>query len=264
MSYEFIEDYSHWISAAALILLLFWETAVPFFASFFASKSERAIHCGRNVLLGLLNALMISGLFVGSWVWAAETSENIHLGFFYLLGLDGWIHACCSILLMDFWTYWWHRMNHRVAFFWRFHQVHHSDRKMDVTTSYRFHLGEIFLSSLFRTGLILLFGIKLWHLAAYEAFMFPIVMFHHANVGVPKEIDRLLRLVIVTPEMHKVHHSNFQPETDSNYTSMLSIWDRLFRSFKLSSDSHGIAFGLEGPEREHKALNEMLKAPFGS
>ena len=93
--------------------------------------------------------------------------------------------------------------------------------------------------------------------------MFPIVLFHHANVGFPDWLDRFLRIFIVTPAMHKVHHSRIRPETDSNYTSLLSIWDRLFKSFRLREDPHGIDFGLEGYDGAGKQkLSGLIKTPF--
>jgi len=155
-------------------------------------------------------------------------------------------------------------MNHRVPFLWRFHKVHHSDPHMDVSTANRFHFGEIILSSILRIPVILLLGAELWHLALYEAILYPVVQFHHANIGVGRRLDRFLRLFITTPEMHKAHHSRWQPETDSNYTSLLSIWDRVFRSFRLRKDPHEIQLGLDGyDEPQKQTLWGLLRTPLG-
>ena len=128
--------------------------------------------------------------------------------------------------------YAWHRINHRVPFLWRFHRVHHSDAQMDVTTASRFHTGEIALSSLLRIPLILALGVTAWQLVLYETMMFGVVQFHYANIALPPRAESVVSRVIVTPTMHKVHHSRWQPETDSNYSAMLSVWDRLFGSFR--------------------------------
>lgn len=134
---------------------------------------------------------------------------------------------------------------------------------MDVTTAGRFHFGEIALSSLLRIPLVLLLGIRLPELVAYEAMMFAVVQFHHANIGLPEWMDRLLRLAIVTPAMHKVHHSRVQAETDSNYTSLFSFWDRLFGTFRLRDDLRTIRFGLDGLDRKaDQALAGLARTPF--
>jgi sterol desaturase/sphingolipid hydroxylase (fatty acid hydroxylase superfamily) len=201
---------------------------------------------------------------VKTWSWAADLAVEKNFGVLHWLG-DGiptWAGAIVAVLLFDIWTYGWHRMNHRVPFFWRFHKVHHSDPNMDVTTANRFHFGEIILSSMLRVPVLILIGADLWHLALYEAILFPVVQFHHANVSIGPWMDRFLRLFITTPEMHKVHHSRWQPETDSNYTSLLSVWDRVFRSFRLRKDPHEISFGLDGydsPDKQHAW--GMLRTP---
>ena len=169
-----------------------------------------------------------------------------------------------AILMFDLFTYWFHRLSHRIPFLWRFHRVHHSDPHMDVTTANRFHLGEVMISSVLRIPLIALAGVELWHLALYELLMFSIVQFHHANIALPGALDRLLRVFIVTPAMHKVHHSRIQKETDSNYTSLFSFWDRVFGSFKIRKpeDLGKIQLGLDGYDcTDKQRLIGLLKTP---
>jgi len=173
-----------------------------------------------------------------------------------------WLHACTAVLVLDIWTYWWHRANHLIPLLWRFHRMHHSDPWMDVTSARRFHPGEIVLSSLLRVPLIALLGIHLWELVLYELLMGIIVDFHHANIALPEPVDRLLRTVIVTPAMHKVHHSRVRAETDSNYTSLLSVWDRIFGSFRLRPEPSAIRIGLDGwSGASHQTLPGMLATP---
>jgi sterol desaturase/sphingolipid hydroxylase (fatty acid hydroxylase superfamily) len=159
--------------------------------------------------------------------------------------------------------YVWHRINHVIPFLWRFHRVYHNDATMDVTTASRFHTGEIAISSALRVGIVLLFGIYLWELVLYETVMFAVVQFHHANVKLPDAVDRALRAVIVTPDMHKVHHSRYQPKTDSNYSSLFSFWDRIGRSFRLREDPSTIELGLHGWDApEDQCFMGLLWAPL--
>lgn len=134
---------------------------------------------------------------------------------------------------------------------------------MDVTTANRFHTGEILMSSLLRIPLIILLGLRVEQLALYEVLMFTVVQFHHANIGLPEKWDRLLRIFIVTPHMHKIHHSDHQPETDSNYSSLLSVWDRIFRSFRKSKDLRAIKLGLREFDAEnYQTFPGLLKTPL--
>jgi len=250
-----------------LFLLILWESFHPFYDFFKKSKKERAFHGLKNVVIGLTNGLMISLMFVGLWfaasVWAAEQRFGVLHWMQDLVVIPDVARALIAILILDAWMYAWHRMNHEIPFFWRFHRVHHSDNKMDVTTASRFHIGEIFFSSVLRIPIILFFGIYLWELVLYEIIMFAVVQFHHANIKLPGKIDPLLRLIIVTPNMHRVHHSRWQPETDSNYSSLFSFWDRIARTFRINHTPEHIKLGLdEFDSEEHQSFKGILKTPL--
>jgi len=195
------------------------------------------------------------------WVKAMQWAEAHHFGLLHWLSAPEWLRWALALLLLDAWTYWWHRLSHIVPFFWRFHRLHHSDRRMDVTTANRFHPGEITLSSLLRLPVLALIGCRLEQLALYELLLFAVVQFQHANIGLPERLDRALRCVIVTPHMHKVHHSVVRTERNSNFSSLFSWWDRLARTLRLSSDPRRIAFGLDptGAETENRAGNTVKK-----
>jgi sterol desaturase/sphingolipid hydroxylase (fatty acid hydroxylase superfamily) len=120
---------------------------------------------------------------------------------------------------------------------------------MDVTTSGRYHVGEIVISSILLAVVIVLLGIRLWELLLYEVLAAVVGQFHHANVALPAALDRALRLVIVTPGMHRVHHSRRVDEMNSNFSSVLSVWDRIGRTYRVSASPRDIAFGLEGDDR---------------
>lgn len=249
------------MALAVLVVLLAWEAILPFFP--FPKGRQRIVHGARNVLLGVINGLMTTFVFVGLW-WSASTwATKNGFGLFHWLSVPALAEWAMAVLLLDAWTYLWHRLNHRIPFLWRFHRVHHSDPHMDVTTANRFHIGEILLSSMLRIPLILLLGIRLEQIAMYEVLMFAVVQFHHANISVREKWDRRLRVLIVTPSMHKVHHSRWQPETDSNYSSFLSIWDRIFRSFLINRNPETIHMGLEDFDSpEQQTFSGMLKIPF--
>ena len=243
--------------------LLAWESCAPFFDFFRGQERERLKHGLRNMTLSGLNILLVALGFSVAWAAAAHWSEENQFGLLHWLRLSRWPHFVFAILLLDFWTYWWHWLNHRVPFFWRFHRTHHSDPRMDVTTANRFHIGEICMSSVIRIGLIMVLGIRLWELVAYEVLLYAVVQFHHANIGLPARLDRLFRCLIPTPAMHKVHHSRVSVETNSNYSSLLSVWDRVFGTFRLREEPHTIEFGLDEFKRpEDQTLTGLLKTPL--
>ncbi|NNF59495.1 MAG: sterol desaturase family protein [Rhodothermaceae bacterium] len=245
-----------------LVVLLLAESAHPFF-DLFRERRERGAHLLRNLALGAFNALIVAVVFAGLWVAAATWADANDIGLLHWLAWPTWLHALGALLLLDAWTYVWHRLNHRIPVLWRFHRVHHADAEMDVTTASRFHIGELVLSSALRIPLIVGLGIFAWELVLYETLMFAVVQFHHANVMLPARLDRALRAVIVTPAMHKVHHSRLQPETDSNYSALFSWWDRLFRSFRLRARPEEIHFGLDAFDTpEDSTLRGLLAMPF--
>lgn len=250
-------------SITVLTLVLAWESLVPFFTYFAGSTGERVRHGLKNLVLGVLNSLLTGLGFAALWWTVAQWAQGHGFGLLSWLPMPGWARLAGTFLLFDAWMYWWHRLNHRVPFLWRFHRTHHSDPKMDVTTANRFHIGEIALSSVLRVPVIALLGLQLWELALYELAMFTVVQLHHANIALPAWLDRALRVVLVTPFMHKVHHSRWQPETDSNYSSLFSFWDRIFRSYRLRDDPRTLRFGLDEFNRpENHTLTGLLATPL--
>jgi sterol desaturase/sphingolipid hydroxylase (fatty acid hydroxylase superfamily) len=246
--------------AAATALALLWtmETVAPMFVG----RSRRASHNAANLALAGINA-GVALVFAGAMLFATETARAHHFGLLALVDPPGWLRWVLAILVFDCWQYWWHRLNHRVPLFWRFHAVHHADAELDASSGVRFHTGEIVLSFGARLVVLPLLGLNLLELLAYETLALPVILFHHSNLRLSRRADRALRWLIVTPWMHVVHHSRWQPETDSNYASFLSVWDRLFGSFRLRDKPHEIALGLdEWQEKEWRSLPGMLIAPF--
>ena len=257
---DFVSQWSGRHLVAAVALAALW--AVESLAPMFSGRTRRVSHIATNLMLAAINALIASAFafaILGVTNWAHDRS----FGLLNLTPLPTWLHWLGAIVLFDCWQYWWHRLNHRVPLLWRFHAVHHSDAELDVSSGVRFHAGEIVLSFLTRLAVLPLLGVTLPELLLYEAISLPVILFHHSNLRLSNRADRRLRWLIVTPWMHYVHHSRWQPETDSNYTSLLSIWDRLFGSFRLREKPSEIQLGLENyEEREWRRLPGMLVSPF--
>ncbi|MFO7764412.1 MAG: sterol desaturase family protein [Wenzhouxiangellaceae bacterium] len=190
-------------------------------------------------------------------------SPQQNFGALALLELPLAAEFAIAFLLFDWSFYWWHRLNHRVPLLWRFHNVHHVDPDLDVTTAFRFHAVEIGYSSAFRATQVLLIGPAAWMYFTYELVFQVATLFHHSNVKLPLRVERAVNRVFVTPRMHGVHHSHFHHETDSNYSTVLSWWDRLHRSLRLNVPQEAIRIGV--PAYSQPADNrpgKLLAMPF--
>jgi sterol desaturase/sphingolipid hydroxylase (fatty acid hydroxylase superfamily) len=227
--------------APVLLLAFFWcwETWRPFCGP----GEGRWRHAAHNLAIAVFNTVVLGLLFASLTMTVVGWTESNQFGLLNALGVSGPPRFVLALLLLDGWMYVWHRANHTVPVLWRFHRMHHSDPHMDVTTATRFHLGEHLGSAVLRLGLIPLAGLEVWNLVVYDTLVVAITQLHHADISLGRW-DRWLRLVVVTPAMHKVHHSDWRPETDSNYSTVLSVWDRLFGSFRMRPDLKTLVFGL--------------------
>lgn len=176
---------------------------------------------------------------------------------------SGWAQLILDLLLLDLFIYAWHRANHEVPFFWRFHQVHHFDRHLDVTTAVRFHFGEVVLSALARGIYVGLMDIPFTSVLVFEAVVLLCSIFHHSNTRLAPGVERALSALIVTPGIHWVHHHAIRRDTDSNYGTLFSFWDRLFGSRSKTERWPDMPIGLEGEGRD-LSLPGLLLAPFRS
>lgn len=179
-------------------------------------------------------------------VAAAYWAQQHEFGLLYVLPLPSWGRAVGAFLLLDYSLYVWHILSHKVPLLWRFHNVHHTDVDLGVTTALRFHFGEMLLSGAFRATWVLLIGAGPVVVLVYEAIFEASVAFHHSNWRLPYRMERLLSWVIVTPRMHGIHHSIVRRETDSNYSNLLNIWDRLHRTIRLNVRQDEITIGVPG------------------
>lgn len=207
----------------------------------------------RNGAFWAINAALGPLIVIPVTVWASAQG----LGWRPWSGGTG---IAFDLLVLDLWIYAWHRANHRIPFLWRFHGVHHLDGVLDTTTAGRFHAGEVVLSALVRTVPILVFGITLESVVAFEALVLAAALFHHSNVRLPARMERALSWLVVTPSIHWVHHHAERHDTDSNYATVLSVWDHLFRSRAKTQRTPEMKIGTEGAEEE--TLLRLFLRPF--
>lgn len=195
--------------------------------------------------------------------FALDTVDMNEMGLLFSMRQYPWIDALAGFLFLDLSFYYWHRLNHKLPFLWRFHNVHHFDPDLDVSTSFRFHFVEIAYSSIFRLFQIIIIGPRLEAFMAYETAFQLASFFQHSNVRLPARLESLLVLLIVTPKMHETHHSNIRDETNSNYSVVFSFWDRLHATYKRLTLRDSIKIGVPGYSGvKDNTLHRALLAPF--
>ncbi len=184
-------------------------------------------------------------------------------GLIPLVGLTGLAEIAAAFLLLDLTFYYWHVANHRVAFLWRFHNTHHIDPDLDVSTAFRFHFVEVGLSAGFRVVQVLLIGPSPIAFLVYEIAFQLGTLFHHSNVRMPLRLERTFNLVFVTPRMHGIHHSNIREENRTNFGVVLQWWDRLHRTRRLSIPQDEVTIGIPGYSApQDNAVVNALMMPF--
>ncbi|MEL6210233.1 MAG: sterol desaturase family protein [Pseudomonadota bacterium] len=186
---------------------------------------------GTNWGVSAIDAVMVKLLFGAAAVGAAMDAEASGWGLLNALDWPLWLEVVLAFVVFDFAIWLQHLASHHIPLLWRLHRVHHADRDIDVTTAIRFHPFEIALSMLFKIALVYALGAPALAVVLFEVVLNGAAMFNHANVRIPERIDRVLRRVVVTPDMHRVHHSIQRVEHDSNFGFNLSIWDRLFGTY---------------------------------
>ncbi len=224
---------------------------------------SKTIRLGRN--LALAGTAAAAGYLIERPVAskAAMLVEKRGIGLLKLVPLPKWFEQLAAVVLLDYTLYLWHYLTHRVPALWRFHIVHHADLDLDSTTALRFHFGEIAISVAWRAAQIVVIGVSPASLSMWYALLLPSVIFHHSNVEMPEGLERKLNKVFVTPRMHGIHHSVVKEETDSNWSSGLSIWDRIHGTFRDISSHSGVEIGLPAYRRADEVTVGMLIAmPF--
>jgi sterol desaturase/sphingolipid hydroxylase (fatty acid hydroxylase superfamily) len=212
----------------------------------------------------LLVDVVLMRLTVGAAAYAtALAAEAQGWGLLRMTGWSPLLTALAALVLLDLAIYLQHVMSHALPAFWRLHQVHHADLEVDATTGIRFHPIEIIVSMLWKAAVVAGLGADPWVVIVYEAMLNLAAVWTHGNIRVPGAIDRRLRWVLCTPDMHRVHHSVVRAETDSNYGNILSVWDRLFGTYREApaAGQLGAVLGL-AEYRAPLSLPQMLLLPF--
>ena len=236
-----------------------------------APRRDRRLTRGRrwptNLMITLLNTLALRGLAVALpllAIGAAMDAQAQGWGLFNRLDWPAWVELVLAVLILDLAIWAQHLVTHKVPFLWRFHRVHHADRDMDVTTGFRFHPVEILASMGLKIGLVYLLGPSALAVLLFEILLSGTALFNHSNLALPGGLDRVLRLVLVTPDMHRVHHSVHREEHDSNYGFCLSVWDRIFGTHvpQPKAGHDAMTVGLEWQDERPARLGWSLGLPF--
>lgn len=226
---------------------------------------KRLVRWPGNLAIVILDTLAVRLLFPLATVGAAIYASEHGWGLLNLVSMPDWVVVVLAILVLDLAIYFQHRMFHAVPWLWRLHRMHHADLEFDVTTGLRFHPLEILLSMAIKMAVIVLIGAPALAVVVFEVLLNASSLFNHGNVRLPQRVDRWLRLLLVTPDMHRVHHSAIQRETDSNFGFSVPWWDRLFGTYRAQPEKGhlGMTIGIEDFRTEHDLrLDQMLLQPF--
>lgn len=216
-----------------------------------------------NTVVAIPAFVALRFMFLPAIVWIALKNKSWRIGVNHLPGISPGAKFALGFLLLDYSNYLWHVLLHRVPMLWRFHLVHHSDLDLDLTTAIRFHFGEMVGSVFYRGAAVLVTGASPMLTIVYEIAFEAATQFHHSNWKLPFGIERALNKVIVTPRMHGIHHSIVKKETDSNYSIIFSIWDRLHRTVKLNIHQGDIVIGVPSyHDPDELTIGFLLKMPF--
>ena len=247
---------------AIFFAMLLWELRAPRRVL----SQPRVRRWGSNLGLFLLNSAVLRLLFPAAAVGLALAAEAKDIGLFNILDWPFWLEVSLAVILLDLAIYLQHRLMHYLPVLWRLHRVHHADLDFDLTTGSRFHTLEILLSMLIKWLVILVLGPAALAVLIFEAVLNGMSIFNHANVGLPSVVEKRVRCLLVTPDMHRVHHSVLRRETDSNFGFNLSLWDRLFKTYVDQPQQGHLGMTIGIPDFRDPAqvdrLPGMLALPF--
>jgi sterol desaturase/sphingolipid hydroxylase (fatty acid hydroxylase superfamily) len=248
------------VFGGVLVVMALWE----FLAPGRPQALGRLVRWPNNLGIAALNALVVRLLFPAAAVGFALLAAEEDWGFFNLVDAPLWLAVIASVLLLDLAIYGQHVLFHAVPVFWRLHRMHHADTEFDVTTALRFHPAEILLSMAIKFAVVVALGAPPVAVLIFEVLLNATAMFNHGNVRLPAGLDRAVRWVLVTPDMHRVHHSVRREETDSNFGFNVPWWDRMFGTYCAQpADGHdGMTIGIpEFRDPREAWLDRMLVQP---
>ncbi len=252
-----------WFGIPALVII-FW--ALSLIESKFELRKRVQNKWQRSVINSIVSIpsfILLRFMFLPAMIWLSIQNEKIYFGLNYLYELPPWTEALIGMLIFDYTNYLWHILNHRIPLLWRFHLVHHTDLDLDLTTATRFHFGEMIGSVFFRGAFVFLSGATPLTVILYEIVFEAATMFHHSNTRLPVRFEKVLNKIFVTPRMHGIHHSIIKSETDSNYSVIFSIWDRMHKTAKLNIHQDDVVIGVPAyNDKQELTAGYLLKLPF--
>lgn len=263
---QHIIDYFNQIPSAHRALILaggitfFWlaEGVIPLFGF----KYNKWRHASTNVFF-TVTTILVNFAFALLIVKTSDWAVTHRFGLLYLVNLPLWVFFIAGLLLLDLvGAYSVHYVEHKIKFMWKFHMVHHADIYIDTTTANRHHPGESVFRAVFTLIGVIVCGAPMWLVMLYQSLSVVLTQFNHANIRLPLWLDRALSWLIVSPNMHKVHHHYMRPQTDSNYGNIFSIWDRLFGTFNYTPVEQ-LRYGLDVLNDDtHQSIGYQLRVPF--
>ncbi len=246
-----ILEYKGWVIAGVFIFLLILEhlrPAVKTGAHPMHRITKNLSFWPINIGLSLLVIIPVSYFATQNTLW--ERTEHFH-------GTAGLIF---DIIILDLFIYLWHRTAHEIQFIWRFHEVHHLDQHLDTSSAIRFHFGEIFFATGVRTIVILVFALPFSSIVIFETLVLVCALFHHSNISLPQRLEAIISKIIITPSIHWVHHHAIRKDTDSNYGTIFSFWDHLFKTSSSTKRFQTMKIGVE--YKKDKKWLELILLPF--
>lgn len=243
-------------------ITVFWliENAFPLFKF----KYNKFNHAGINIFF-TLTTIIVNFAMAFILLFAADLAIQQNFGILqWLPTMNIWLYTIVGLLLLDLiGAYLVHLIEHKVKFLWRFHLIHHTDTWIDTTSANRHHPGESVIRFVFTVLGVLIVGSPMWMVFLYQSLSVVFSQFNHANIPLPKKLDKVLSYIIISPDMHKIHHHYKLPYTDSNYGNIFSVWDRIFGTYSYL-DRDKIIYGVDTHmnPNEHNDLGNLLKIPF--
>ena len=243
-------------------ILAFWvlEGVVPLFTMSY----RRYRHAALNIVF-TLTTMIVNFSLAFLIVKSADMATSLEFGVMHWIPQPMWLSVLLGVMVLDLISAWFiHWIEHHVKWMWKFHLIHHSDTHVDVTTALRHHPGESVFRAVFTMMAIFVAGAPIAVVFIYQTLSALFSQFNHANFRIPRGLDRLLSWVIVTQDMHKVHHNFQQPLTAPNYGNILSLWDRIFRTFAEVRNPQKLVYGVDThmAEHEHDDLKNLMAMPF--
>ncbi len=224
-----------------------------------SSRVRRILfHAG---LMGF-NILILRFSAVAALLWWRQKVYNAGWGLWPIFGVGAAGEIIGILIVLDVFNYWWHRLSHRVGFLWRFHKVHHVDTHVDVSTSLRFHPGELFISAFVKAIWVVLLGPSVLAFAIFESGISLAAQFHHSNIDFSDKIEQVIRKVIVTPRFHAAHHTVNRRTGDNNFSTIFIFWDKLFGTYREPDYKEMEQLGLPGGRESYLEIGATLKGPF--